>query len=114
MNNRRPIGEETLPVTAESGETLGTCTLQKFPRQPGEPRKAFLIDDTAGRRVATVWVYRLHSLIHCGGAEEVHIPCRIESKHGVQIAREALAWKARPGALMEKVKQEAERLQSTR
>ena len=92
---RDPLKQERVPVLANDGSTpLGYCAVKKFRRKMGEPLKEITISDIAMNSVALIFVYKLHSRVHCGTLAEETVP--IDSKHAVRIARAALAVKENP------------------
>jgi hypothetical protein len=105
---RRPRARDTVPVLGSDGRTtLGTCEVRKFGRTVGEPYKEITITDLAGRVVARLTVYRLHTRVECDPVEGDAAP--VDSKKAVRVAQAALeaAWEG-PDAIYRAIVDRAE------
>ena len=108
-----PKAQETKPVLAGDGRTvLGSCEVKKFRRIIGEPRKEIVIRDTDLNCVATIVVFKLHSLVHCGDLTVEGEP--VDSKRAVEIARAALESGGDPQAMVAAIQNESQRLNTER
>lgn len=107
--DRNPLKQEQIPVLADDGSTpLGYCAVKKFRRVKGEPLKEIAISDTDRNSVAIIFVYKLHSRVHCGALAVETEP--IDSKHAVHIARAALERNGHPRQTLEAIEKAAWRL----
>lgn len=101
--------QETKPVLASDSTTLlGFCEVKKLRRILGEPLKEIIVRDAAKNIVATIFVYRLHSRVHCGTLELEGKP--VDSKRAVEIARAALEAGNDPEAMVAAIQNESQRL----
>jgi hypothetical protein len=109
----QPKSQETKPVLADDGRTtLGSCEVKKFRRIIGEPLKEIIVRDTEKNIVATIFVYRLHSRVHCGTLVVEGKP--VDSKRAVEIARAALENSDDPEAMLAAIQDESQRLNPRR
>ncbi|HYV40091.1 MAG TPA: hypothetical protein VE988_30675 [Gemmataceae bacterium] len=104
-----PKAHETKPVLAADGHTtLGFCEVKKYRRSSGQPLKEIIIRDTAMTCVATIYVYKLHSRVHCGSLAVEGQP--VDSKLAVDIARAALEYGQDAQTTLKSILEAAQRL----
>lgn len=89
MNKHQLKAHEKLPLFDPDNQgLLGYCQVSKYCKDAGQPWKEIVIQNAAEQVVATVLVYKLHSVVRCGVLETQTVV--VDSKNAAHLARAAL------------------------